>query len=178
MRFTDFDRQPIIKMGITAFKNNQNLSHCPFRVDSLGEEIWCEGWRSAYLSSLNESTLYEDEFYDDVEDFYLRWGWIPDIVTEAVYQGRKVPLRKVMKGDVKRNKVYVNCGNKKDKDGNVIAKKIEFGSEKGAKLRVRKSSASRRKSFAARHNCDTAKDPCTARYWSCRSPQSKVGGVW
>lgn len=178
MKFADFDPQPVLEMGINAFANNQNLSACPFRSDSLGEDVWCEGWRSVFLSTLNENTIYEDEFYDDVEDFYLRWGWIPDVIEEAVYQGRKVPLRKVMKGDVKRNKVYVNCGNRKDKDGNVIAKKIEFGSEKGSKLRVRKGNAARRKSFAARHNCDTAKDPCTARYWSCRSPQSKHGGVW
>lgn len=178
MRFKDLDTIPILEMGKTAFRENKKLEGCPFRPDSLGEDIWCEGWRSEYLNSLNESKLIEDEIYDDVEDFYLHWGWIPDIIEEAVYQGRKVPLRKVMKGDVKRNKVYVNCGNRKDKDGNVIAKKIEFGSEKGSKLRVRKSNSARKRSFAARHHCDTAKDPCTARYWSCRAPQSKAGGIW
>jgi hypothetical protein len=26
-----------------------------------------------------------------------------------------------------------------------------------------------RKNFRARHNCDTAKDKTTARYWACRS---------
>ena len=178
MKFEEFNPDPIKLMGEQSFKKGENLSACPFRPDSMGEDVWCEGWRSAYLNSINESTLTEDEYYDDAEDFYLRWGWIPDIIEEAVYQGKKVQLRKVMRGDKKRNKVYVNCGDRKDKDGNVIAKKIEFGSEKGSKLRVRKGDAARRKSFAARHNCDTAKDPCTARYWSCRAPQSKAGGVW
>ena len=178
MKFNEFNPEPILEMGKTAFKENKNLTDCPFRPDSLGEDVWCDGWRSEYLKTINESNISEDEYYDDPEDFYLRWGWIPDIIGEAVYNGKKVPLRKVMRGDKKRNKVYVNCGNRKDKDENIIAKKIEFGSEKGSKLRVRKDNAARRKSFAARHNCDTAKDPCTARYWSCRSPQSKTGGVW
>jgi len=91
---------------------------------------------------------------------------------------KTVQLRKVTKGDVKRHKVYVNSG-RKDAQGRVIAKKIEFGSEKGSKLRVRKADAARRKNFAARHRCHTANDPKTARYWSCRAPSSKIkGGYW
>ena len=34
-------------------------------------------------------------------------------------------------------------------------------------LSIKKSNPARRKSFRARHNCDTAKDKTTARYWSC-----------
>lgn len=47
-------------------------------------------------------------------------------------------------------------------------------------------SDSARKNFRARHNCDTAKDKTTARYWACRnlwsknstkySPKGKKGG--
>ena len=33
---------------------------------------------------------------------------------------------------------------------------------------IKKSNPKRRKSFRARHKCATAKDKCTARYWSCR----------
>lgn len=77
---------------------------------------------------------------------------------EAEYKGRKVPLGKPMAGDVKKFKVYV-----KNKKGNVV--KVNFG-QKGVK--IKKSNPKRRKSFRARHRCDTAKDRTTPRYWSCR----------
>lgn len=78
---------------------------------------------------------------------------------EAEYQGRTVQLNKPMQGDVKKFKVYV----KDPKTGNV--KKVNFGDKK---MRIKKSNPARRKSFRARHKCDTAKDKTTARYWSCR----------
>ena len=81
------------------------------------------------------------------------------IAFEAKYQGREVPLGKPMKGDVKKSKVYV-----KNAKGNVV--KVNFGDKK---MRIKKSNPKRRKSFRARHNCATAKDRTTARYWSCRS---------
>jgi len=77
---------------------------------------------------------------------------------EAKYQGREVSLNKPMQGDVKKFKVYV-----KNKKGNVI--KVNFGDPN---MRIKKSNPKRRKSFRARHRCDTAKDKTTARYWSCR----------
>jgi hypothetical protein len=88
---------------------------------------------------------------------------------EAKYQGRTVPLNKPMRGDQKKFKVYV----KDPKTGNV--KKVNFGhGGKSAKrlgqktMSIKKSNPARRKSFRARHRCDTAKDKTTARYWSCR----------
>jgi hypothetical protein len=83
-----------------------------------------------------------------------------EMVSEAEYHGRKVPLGKPMRGDVAKKKVYV----KDPKTGNV--KKINFG-QKGVK--IKKNNPARRKSFRARHNCKTAKDRTTARYWSCRA---------
>ena len=81
-----------------------------------------------------------------------------DLLTEAKYKGRTVQLGKPMAGDVKKFKVYV----KNDK-GNVV--KVNFG-QKGVK--IKKNNPARRKSFRARHKCDTAKDKTTPRYWSCR----------
>jgi hypothetical protein len=78
---------------------------------------------------------------------------------EAEYQGREVPLGKPMQGDVKKFKVYV----RNPKTGNV--KKVNFGDPD---MRIKKSNPKRRKSFRARHRCDTAKDRTSARYWSCR----------
>tara|TARA_B100001094_G_scaffold325512_1_gene379981 strand:+ start:423 stop:1223 length:801 start_codon:yes stop_codon:yes gene_type:complete len=79
---------------------------------------------------------------------------------EAEYQGRKVKLNKPMQGDVGKFKVYV----KNDK-GNVV--KVNFGA-KGSENRIKKSDPARRKSFRARHNCDSPGPKHKARYWSCR----------
>ena len=85
---------------------------------------------------------------------------------EAEYQGRKVPLGKPMRGDVKKFKVYV----KDPKTGNV--KKVNFGhggtSAKRKTMRIKKSNPARRRSFRARHNCDNPGPRTKARYWSCR----------
>lgn len=79
---------------------------------------------------------------------------------EATYQGKKVPLNKPMKGDVKKSKVYV------DPDGDGTAKKVNFGDKN---MTIKKNIPARRKSFRARHKCDTAKDKSTPRYWSCKA---------
>lgn len=42
---------------------------------------------------------------------------------------------------------------------------IRFGD---ANMKIKKNIPSRRKSFRARHNCKTAKDKFSARYWSCK----------
>ncbi len=77
---------------------------------------------------------------------------------EAEYQGRKVPLGKPMRGDVKKFKVYV-----KNPAGRVV--KVNFGDPN---MRIKKSNPERRKSFRARHNCDNPGPRTKARYWSCR----------
>ena len=88
---------------------------------------------------------------------------------EAEYRGRKVPLNKPMRGDVKKFKVYV----KDPKTGNV--KKVNFGhggtsaKKKGEKtMKIRKSNPKARKNFRARHNCDNPGPKTKARYWSCK----------
>ena len=58
-------------------------------------------------------------------------------------------------------------GNKKfavlAKKGNQI-RIIRFGDPN---MEIKKDNPERRRSFCARHKCDTAKDKFTARYWSC-----------
>ena len=85
-------------------------------------------------------------------------------LNEAEYQGRKVKLGKPMQGDTKKFKVYV-----KNPKGNVV--KVNFGQggdAKGGTMRIRKSNPKARKSFRARHNCDSPGPRHKARYWSCR----------
>lgn len=95
----------------------------------------CEGCLVAYMNESNE------------------------LLTEAEYQGRKVPLGKPMRGDVKKFKVFV----RDPKTGNV--KKVNFGDKK---MRIKKSNPARRRSFRARHNCANPGPRTKARYWSCR----------
>jgi len=118
-------------------------------MDNLKEEI--NLIIKNYKNNLNESILLE----------------------EAIYKGKKVPLRKILRGDVKKFKVYVNSG-KKDKDDNIKALKINFGhggtSTKGQKtMQIQRDIPSRKKAFRARFSCDTAKDETTPRYWSCKT---------
>jgi len=49
------------------------------------------------------------------------------------------------------------------KDGK--EKIIRFGD---ANMKIKKNIPARRKSFRARHRCDTAKDVFSARHWSCK----------
>jgi hypothetical protein len=86
-------------------------------------------------------------------------------INEAEYQGRKVELNKIMQGDVKKFKVYVN----NDK-GNVV--KVNFGHKgKGGEktMRIKKSDPARRKAFRDRMNCDNPGPKWKARYWACRT---------
>lgn len=103
-----------------------------------------------YGSHLEEST------FSDLEIAIMEGGGSLD---EAEYQGRKVPLGKPMKGDVKKSKVYVRKPN-----GKVV--KVNFGDKK---LSIKKHIPGRRKNFRARHNCDNPGPRWKARYWSCRA---------
>lgn len=51
--------------------------------------------------------------------------------------------------------------------GNI--KTVRFGDPN---LEIKRDNPKRRKSFRARHKCDTANDKTTARYWSCRQWRS------
>ncbi|BAQ85096.1 hypothetical protein [uncultured Mediterranean phage uvMED] len=84
----------------------------------------------------------------------------------ATYQGKSVTLNKpsrISKGEPgygrKKSKVYV-----KNKSGKVV--KVMFGDPN---MEIRKDNAAARKSFRARHKCDTATDKTTPRYWSCKA---------
>lgn len=95
----------------------------------------------------------------DGEPIDPRKPWAGESMYEAEYQGRKVPLGKPMKGDVKKSKVYV-----KKPNGKVV--KVNFGDKN---MKIKKSNPKRRKSFRARHNCDNPGPRWKARYWSCRA---------
>lgn len=111
------------------------------------------------------SLLFETEY--TVEDYNLK-EFIQELIRcrkdthnillEATYQGRKVPLNKPMRGDSKKFKVYV-----KNEKGKVV--KVNFGA-KG--MNIKKNNPVRRKAFRARMRCDNPGPKWRARYWSCK----------
>src|SRR6056300_1188392 len=124
------------------YGNKQTISD----VESVEQEDWFQGQ--------NDVTLNGDEFHET-------FGWIgenDENIEEAEYQGRTVKLNKPMRGDVKKFKVYV-----KNPKGNTV--KVNFGDPD---MKIKKSNPARRRSFRARHNCDTPGPKHKARYWSCR----------
>jgi hypothetical protein len=70
------------------------------------------------------------------------------------YKGRKVTLNKPFytPGERKKSAVYV----KNDK--------VRFGDPN---MEIKRDNPERRKNFRARHNCASAKDKTTPKYWSC-----------
>ena len=84
-----------------------------------------------------------------------------ELITEAEYEGKKVSLNKPFytPDGPKKSAVYVKNG-----EGNVVI--VRFGDPN---MEIKKDNPERRKSFRARHNCDTANDPTTPRYWSCKA---------
>ena len=81
----------------------------------------------------------------------------------AIYRGRKVTLNKPTRAPElknKQNKVYV-------KDGDRV-KKVGFGDPN---MRNNRDKPNRKKSFRARHKCDTnpPRDKTKARYWACKT---------
>ena len=82
-----------------------------------------------------------------------------NLIDEAEYHGREVELNQPKRGGSKKFFVYV----KNPKTGKV--KKVEFGAPG---MSVGLKDPKRRKSFAARHQCEKKKDKTKPGYWACR----------
>jgi hypothetical protein len=100
-------------------------------------------------------------FVDNIEETAFNDYGDKIIIHES--EGKKVKLNKIMRGDVKKYKVYV----KNDK-GNVV--KVNFGDPN---MEIKRDDPARRKNFRARHNCDNPGPRWKARYWACRTWSSK-----
>ena len=94
---------------------------------------------------------------------------VEEELNEAEYHGKEVKLNYPMRGGSKKYQVYI----KNPKTGKV--KKIAFGDIHGG-LTAKVSNPKARKSFAARHKCDTKKDKTKAGYWACRI--NRYGHLW
>lgn len=116
------------------------------------------------LSSVDKAFLKESDIgeYGMYKNKRVPLDCIMEELTEAEYNGKDVELNKPKRGGSKKYYVYV----KDPKTGNV--KKVSFGDTGGLKAKINDPEA--RKSFAARHQCDTKKDKTKPGYWACRLP--------
>jgi hypothetical protein len=129
-------------------------------AESLNEQLKEMGLEEFDIEVSTDDNLDEETYEgDDFHHAYdVMWFNEDENLDEAEYQGRKVPLGKPMRGDVKKFKVYVRKPN-----GKVV--KVNFGDKN---MRIKKSIPARRRSFRARHNCANPGPRTKARYWSCR----------
>ena len=166
---TQFTKDPTqMKMGNSPIAESIiEIRNILNRIDGLNVPTQEDDYQP--FPEADEFDINEDEDFEEV----LGVLGFPEDETElfdAEYRGRKVPLNKPMRGDVKKFKVYV----KDPKTGNV--KKVNFGHggssarKAGQKtMKIRKSNPKARKSFRARHNCANPGPKTRARYWSCRA---------
>ena len=132
-----------------------------------------------YIEQLDESILV---LMNDFEGNEIQENFLPETVMGFVdnieeselndygekievyeSENKKVKLNKIMRGDVKKYKVYV----KNDK-GNVV--KVNFGDPN---MEIKRDDPDRRRNFRARHNCDNPGPRWKARYWACKTWSSK-----
>jgi hypothetical protein len=96
-------------------------------------------------------------FVDNIEDSsYNEYG---DKISVYEEENKKIKLNKIMRGDVKKYKVYV-----RNDRGNVV--KVNFGDPN---MEIKRDDPARRKNFRARHNCNNPGPRWKARYWACKT---------
>ena len=101
--------------------------------------------------------------------------------TKAMDGGVKSPKRAALEavrgykdGGTKKDRMKCNKPTRSEKpEKKFKVKGCQDGKERlihygDANMRIKKSNPKNRKSFRARHKCDTAKDKLSARYWSCK----------
>lgn len=123
--------------------------------------------KSSLIEDVHDNLLASNCDWDDEWD-ELTWEiTLSEVYDEegkvlgAEYQGRKVTLNKPFRtpDGPKKFSVYV-----KNEKGNVV--KVNFGDPN---MEIKKDNPARRRSFRARHKCDTNPGPkYKARYWSCK----------
>ena len=146
------------------FQTSKELNYHLNEGLTLTESIFRLGSDSFYSLIEEVRSLYSKGFIELSEDDRVL---VVELKTgkKAIYNGDSVVLDspEKIRGGKSKFRVYHDCG-RKDKDGNIIAKKIEWGDPNAE---VANWDEGRRKSFLARHRCKDKKDKCTAGWWAC-----------
>ena len=97
----------LLRIGIAK---NLSESECDKLSQQLANKIFEMGLSEFDLEFTSDNEVMDEETYDG-DEFFEAYGvmWFneDEVLDEAEYQGRKVPLGKPMRGDVKKFKVYV-----------------------------------------------------------------------
>ena len=158
-------------MKLKSFKDFQVSENFQYHLDNgigISDSVFRLG-RDAFKKLFEEAKKYWDEDNVILND---KDAWIVknlEVGKKAIYDGREVELDTPSRGGDKKFLVYHNSG-RKDKDGNIVAKKIEWGDSSG--LSIKNDDPKAAASFWARQQCDTkAKmDPLTKGFWACYCP--------
>jgi hypothetical protein len=140
-------------MVLVKVSNNIDIEFEEYAKDMISKS-------ESYIQTVYDSVLYPQPEEDDIEEpSEIEMPETDSLAAEK--PNKKVTLNKPFrtpKGP-KKFSVYV----KNDK-GNVV--KVNFGDPN---MSIKRDDPERRKSFRARHQCDTNPGPkWKARYWSCR----------
>ncbi len=131
-----------------------------YYLEEQGEAFWAFEEIDFVLARLEmlEASITDEESDQEIEDLEY---------SDAEKKTLNKPFR--LKDGKKKYGVYV----KNPKTGNVVM--VKFGDPN---MEIKRDDPARRRSFRARHKCDTAKDKTTPRYWSCKfwskKPVSKM----
>ena len=137
------------------------------------EDNWYRVGSEKYYEYFREA---RDKYYDgklevsgnDLEIIESNLGEFAEfneenVALDCIFEEKQPELNKPKVGGPKKYYVYV----KDPTTGNI--KKISWGDTTGLKVKLNDLEA--RKSFVARHKCDTKNDKMTAGYWACRLPR-------
>jgi hypothetical protein len=122
--------------------------------------------KSTLIEDVHDNLLASNCTWDDEWDEFVWEVEASEIYDEdgvalgSEYQGRKVQLNKPFRtpDGPKKFSVYV-----KNEKGNVV--KVNFGDPT---TDIKRDDPARRRSFRARHKCDSPGPKWKARYWSCK----------
>jgi len=102
--------------------------------------------------------LNESNFQDVLDEEYIEIELEKSEAAE--YQGKKISLNKPFRTPKESKKFAVYT---KNESGKIVI--VRFGDQN---MTIKKHIPANRKSFRARHKCDTPGPKWKARYWSCK----------
>ena len=162
------EAKPGLWENIRRKKERQGKNYKPARTEKEGRPSPEELKKAQSYGNPKSEAAYQYEHPKTGEIFtYVRKGvYKKDGMTlrykgrASEYQGRKVKLNKPFRtpDGPKKFSVYV-----KNEKGNVV--KVNFGDPN---MEIKRDDPARRRSFRARHRCETPGPKWKARYWSCK----------
>ena len=155
--------QAIDTVIVELQETNTNLLDNPFRLGSLMYfEVIKEAKKLVAEGRYNLTEVDKQILETDLGDFDIYEDEYVPLDCPMMNEEEEPELDKPKRGGPKKYYVYVRDPKTKN------IKKVTWGDTTGLKVKLDNKAA--RKSFAARHKCDTANDKTSARYWSCRTP--------